>query len=275
MNNASLAVGSNLKRSARPPARGGYDPRAFGQTVRMHRLAQGIGLRGLAHQVRMSPEFLTQIERGQVVPEDKCVATLARKLDCPAAAPPRYRKLPIVPVSWDTEGDAAAVVVDACANSVNMTDLPVPVERIVERGLGLALAFENMRESGCWFYLPLKSFINPQSREIVIDTSLDPRRGPEVLLQYRFVLAHQIGHWHLHAQVRYELFGCHQAAYNEQEADLFASCLLMPEGRVRDEYERQRAAGAPVTVASMAQRFQVTDDAMRARLHRLGITGIA
>ena len=85
----------------------------------------------------------------------------------------------------------------------------------------------------------------------------------------RFTIAHEIGHFVLHQE------GCRPepgAAVNEagrveeREADAFAAELLMPEPLVREAVREQGPDSA-----RLAERFEVSRKAMRARLRHLGM----
>ncbi len=86
----------------------------------------------------------------------------------------------------------------------------------------------------------------------------------------RFTIAHEIGHFVLHAErLRPERGGHGNAAWKaqEREADQFAAELLMPEALVREAVVEQ---GRDVT--RLAGRFDVSRQAMQTRLRRLGLT---
>ena len=65
----------------------------------------------------------------------------------------------------------------------------------------------------------------------------------------------------------------------EEEANLFARCLLMPEHMLRDEVKRMVAAGgvgdllddANKAISTLAKRFGVTTVVMTLRLQELGL----
>jgi Zn-dependent peptidase ImmA (M78 family) len=146
--------------------------------------------------------------------------------------------------------------------------------------------------------------------EIVIDASLDPEERPRVEGRYRFTLAHEGGgHWRLHrplvqAYSRQEtLFGdtsrpavvCRSSQAKERvelQADLYASCLLMPRKLImrawRDTFRndhprilrRKDRIVVPGTrdnevmehfARPFAEQFLVSPIAMRIRLERLGL----
>jgi Zn-dependent peptidase ImmA (M78 family) len=117
---------------------------------------------------------------------------------------------------------------------------PVPVEDIIEFGLGLRLAFEDLRGR-----LKMDDVLGAtyvKIRKICADTSLN-RPGSEGRLC--FTLAHEAGHWVMHREyVDWArrgggfIFCRSQDAKKpiEWQADCFASCLLMPESLVRETF---------------------------------------
>jgi hypothetical protein len=119
---------------------------------------------------------------------------------------------------------------------------PVPVEDIIEFGLGLRLAFEDLREKPDMGDVLGATYV--QARKICADLSLD-RPGAESRLS--FTLAHETGHWVLHREfvdlARRDggFIFCRTRDAKmpiEWQADYFASCLLMPEALVREAFAR-------------------------------------
>ncbi len=144
-----------------------------------------------------------------------------------------------------------------------------------------------------------------------IDTRLDPSENPPRLGRYRFTLAHEIGHWRLHRSYYREdpaqaaLFdGRGQPAVVcragdkkipvEWQADTFASYLLMPKALVVAAWTEWRGNLDPVVLADLppvhvadgrdaanatldrfskplAEKFEVSAEAMRIRLEKLGL----
>jgi IrrE N-terminal-like domain len=96
----------------------------------------------------------------------------------------------------------------------------------------------------------------------------------------RFTIAHELGHWRLHAQrsvkarttfCRSEDIGgeparLRDAARIETEANRFAAALLMPEGTVR-----ALARELKLNVPALAARFEVSVPAMRIRMDSLDL----
>jgi hypothetical protein len=192
---------------------------------------------------------------------------------------------------------------------------PIPIEDIVEKHLKLRVEFNDLRRllglpggrrpdifGATWF----------ESGEIVIDESLDPEERPSIEERYRFTLAHEGGHWRLHRPLVQPNSGqgtrpptilCRSSQAKERvelQANLYASCLLMPRKLVmeawRDKFgndhphmpRRHSWIGVPrdmervaaslrffeelqYFVPPLAQRFIVSFTAMGIRLEKLGL----
>ena len=119
-------------------------------------------------------------------------------------------------------------------------------------------------------------------RIIGVNTAMSPRRQ-------RFAIAHAYAHLQLHTG-RQALIVCHQVqarspkegsatatAEMEQEANLWAAGLLMPEAAVREELSQQITTAhdsRDQLIDRMAARFEVSPEAMGWRLISLSlITG--
>ena len=111
------------------------------------------------------------------------------------------------------------------------------------------------------------------------EAALEPRgdghaivlRGGSDERRRRFTIAHEIGHFVLHPQrLAPERGGAVNAAWQgqEREADQFAAELLMPEHLVREAVVEH---GGDVT--RLADRFDVSRQAMQTRLRVLGLGG--
>ncbi len=150
------------------------------------------------------------------------------------------------------EKDALALLAEyAHARGITM-EAPIPIDDIVEKHLRIGIEFDDMHRR---FGVPRSRIgLDPDilgaiyfdKRRIVIDESLDPDSHPAMEGRYRFTLAHEGGgHWRLHRH----LFGtdplqtslldpnqppsviCRTSqakARIEVQADLYASCVLMP-----------------------------------------------
>jgi Zn-dependent peptidase ImmA (M78 family) len=150
------------------------------------------------------------------------------------------------------ERDAEALLAQyAHARGVEIR-APIPIEDIVEKHLKLRVEFDDLH---CLFGVPRGGFgtepdifgaIWLETGEIYIDESIDPEERPSIEGRYRFTLAHEGGgHWRLHRPLvevnsgQASLFGetprptvvCRSSQAKERvelQADLYASCLLMP-----------------------------------------------
>ena len=206
------------------------------------------------------------------------------------------------------ERDADALVAEYAHRRGTPITGPVPVEDILELHLGLTFAIEDLTAlfgtdgvlGAIWFNEQL----------VRIDTRLDPSENPSRLGRYRFTLAHEIGHWRLHRSYYREdpaqaaLFdGRGQPAFVcragdkipvEWQADTYASYLLMPKSLVVAAWKEWRGNLEPVVLGdlpsvtvsdgrdpanatldrfskTLAERFEVSAEAMRIRLEKLGL----
>jgi hypothetical protein len=207
------------------------------------------------------------------------------------------------------ERDADVLIAEYAQRHGAPVVAPVPVDDILELHLGLTFAIENLaalfRTDGVlgaiWF----------NEKLVRIDTRLDPSENPPRLGRYRFTLAHEIGHWRLHRSYYREdpaqaaLFdGRGQPAVVcragdkkipvEWQADTFASYLLMPKALVVAAWTEWRGNLDPVVLADLppvhvancrdaanatldrfskplAEKFEVSAEAMRIRLEKLGL----
>lgn len=121
---------------------------------------------------------------------------------------------------------------------------PIPVEDIVERYLNLRLIYDDLEKI---LGRNILGATYVESRTICINERLF-ENGPEGRLV--FTCAHEVGHWVLHRQYvnGWEGKGSKSNAIVctttnakepiEWQADYFASCLLMPEGEIREAFEK-------------------------------------
>ena len=89
-----------------------------------------------------------------------------------------------------------------------------------------------------------------------------------------FTIAHELGHYFLHGgkESSNEVFVSFRGDHNlrEAEADRFAAELLLPAGRVREEY---KSVIYP-TVSYLAEKFNVSKQAMGIKLDQMGLSYI-
>ncbi len=181
----------------------------------------------------------------------------------------------------------------------------IPVDMVVESALGLTLELDDLSKR-----LGAQDILGAtwiQSKTVVIDQSLEPSENPAMEGRFNFTLAHEAGHWVMHAHQiadipeQATLFDistapsivCRSSQRKdsmEWQADRFASYLLMPEDRIRsywreirgrldqylafEEIEAIKAESEypiPVTQVAkdMAEHFRVSGQAMQIRLEGL------
>src|SRR5262249_48650841 len=220
------------------------------------------------------------------------------------------------------ERDAAALLAEyAHAKGVEV-NAPIPIEPIIEKHLGLRVEFDDLHRvfglpGGARFGKKPDIFgaIWLESGEIVVDESLDPEERPLIEERYRFTLAHEVGHWRLHRplvqansdkETQRRTVVCRSSQAKERvelQANLYASCLLMPrklvlqawrdqfgddqprifppnswveapgeiERRIMAFFSGQDRSGLHEFALPFALRFLVSRTAMRIRLETLGL----
>ena len=159
------------------------------------------------------------------------------------------------------ERDAEALLAQYAHATGLEVKAPVPIEDIVEKHLKLRVEFDDLHRL---LGVPRGGFLGSEpdifgaiwleSGEIVIDESLDPEERPRIEGRYRFTLAHEGGgHWRLHRPLvqpnsgQASLFGdtprptvvCRSSQAKERvelQADLYASCLLMPRKLIKQAW---------------------------------------
>ena len=153
------------------------------------------------------------------------------------------------------EKDAQALLLDYARERGTQIEAPIPIDDIIEKHLKIGLEFDDTHRlfgvprSGMGFDPDILGAIFFEQKRIVIDESLDPDDNPAKEGRYRYTAAHEVGHWQLHRT----LFGnapaqtsllepnkapsvvCRSSQVKERielQADLYASCLLMPRSLV-------------------------------------------
>ena len=152
----------------------------------------------------------------------------------------------------EIERDAAALLAEFEQARGVTIKAPIPIEDIVEKHLKLGIEFDDTHRrfgvprSGLGFDPDILGAIFLDEARIVIDESLDPEENPSKEARYRFTVAHEGGgHWRLHRHLfannpaQALLFGgkaapsvvcrsSHAKERVERQADIYASCVLMP-----------------------------------------------
>ncbi len=229
------------------------------------------------------------------------------------------------------EKDAQALLADYARERGMPIEAPIPIDDIIEKHLKIGIEFDDTHRlfgvprSGIGFDPDILGAIFFDQKRIVIDESLDPDVNPAKEGRYRYTTAHEIGHWRLHRG----LFGkdpaqtsllepnaapsvvCRTSQAKERiefQADLYASCVLMPRKLVFAAWDKAfpdrkrrvlqpatpiehpfveiarfecRIPGAEFTETDdqaldsfakpFAEKFLVSPIAMRIRLERLGL----
>lgn len=183
----------------------------------------------------------------------------------------------------------------------------IPADAILEGVLDLTFEFDDLQSQYPGGEVLGATMVG--EKKVVIDQSLDPFENPSKSGRYVFTVAHEIGHWEMHrplilareAQLAMMAVSgvpsylCRSTMRKEPaeiQADKFAGYLLMPKERVlaawrdlhghltayiaTEELDELRAMWGDefpvVEVAkTMAQRFQVSGQAMQYRLEKLGL----
>lgn len=229
------------------------------------------------------------------------------------------------------EKDADALIAEYAHARQLTIRLPIPIDDIVEKHLKLGIEFDDLHRL---FDVPRSGFgLEPDiigamffdQKRIVIDESLDPDANRAKEGRYRYTLAHEAGHWRLHRGMigREPAQGslldtpgppsviCRKSDAKERvefQADLYASCLLMPRRMVHFEWKERLGRSSPLLLRDLrpngsvmmraerrvtelgqrdvdavddalleevaepfAQRFRVSRTAMRIRLERMGL----
>lgn len=135
---------------------------------------------------------------------------------------PRQTKETIDAAAHACLGHADAALLTRCA--------PVPVDEIIELKQKLRLHFVNLTER---FGPRTLGAIDVKRQTILIDSSLDGTNAAHSEPRLRFTLAHELGHWVLHAPHLDDTettFASERCSLRriEREADRFASALLLP-----------------------------------------------
>ena len=221
------------------------------------------------------------------------------------------------------EKDAQALLAEYAHVRGVLIEPPVAIEDIIEKHLKIGIEFDDTHRlfgvprSGIGFDPDILGAIFFEQKRIVIDESLDPDANPAKEARYRYTAAHELGHWRLHRG----LFGKDPAqtslldpnappsvicrtsqakARIELQADLYASCVLMPRKLVfaawdkafPDRKQRVLQPSEPIEhpfaeiernfdddenraldsfATPFAEKFLVSPIAMRIRLEKLGL----
>jgi hypothetical protein len=179
-----------------------------------------------------------------------------------------------VAVTPDPERTAGKVLAEFESSYGYDGTLPVPVEEIAD---SLARLQVDVRESLAGIpgvpqeAAGLSGMLLCRPVMTIYVNAREARRSPG---RGRFTVAHELGHWYLHAtdtgDENFQRFcrgpDLRAKRHQEGEANRFAACLLMPE-----ELLREYAAESHFNLALLGKRFDVSVPAMRLRLTTLGL----
>lgn len=159
---------------------------------------------------------------------------------------------------------------------------PIPIEEIVECTLDLSFEFDDLR--GIFNCPDILGASWLEEKRVVVDQSLDPTVFPENEGRYRFTVAHEVGHWILHAPAilakkrHPTLFDisdgkpsliCRSSSAKEPmewQADFFAGHLLMPETMIKTVWENltgnSRCMNVADEIQNLRMRFMLASEAV-------------
>ena len=205
------------------------------------------------------------------------------------------------------EDEAQLLIAEYGRDHEEIAEPPVPIDELLEIQCRLTVEVDDLRKlfksddvlGAIWFKDGL----------VKVDRTLDPHERPTMLGRFRFTLSHEAGHWRLHRKHYREdpsqahLFGgrgapafvCRSSEKPpvEWQADTFASYLLMPKKLVVAAWQEWRGGLDPVVLSTLppalahdqrspdnarlervckplAEKFEVSAEAMRIRLEKLG-----
>lgn len=157
----------------------------------------------------------------------------------------------------------------------------VPIEDIIENHLKIHLQF------GAIDKLTLAELDLEQGTVKVNTNLLNPDNDNFNEGRYNFTLAHEIGHWELHRHQiipnpdQGQLFSTNSnmiicrkdeaKEFIEQQADIFASYLLMPTDLMYQTYYKLNIYDEDELIKVMAATLKVSKQAMRIRLNKLNL----
>lgn len=205
------------------------------------------------------------------------------------------------------EDEAMLLIAEYGRDHEEITAPPVPVDELLEVQCKLTVEVEDLR--GLFKNDDVLGAIWFKDGLVRVDRTLDPHDRPAMLGRFRFTLSHEVGHWRLHRKhyredpAQAHLFGgrgapafvCRSSEKPpvEWQADTFASYLLMPKKLIVAAWQQWRGGLDPVALDTlpassghdhrdpgdlrlerfckpMAETFEVSAEAMRIRLEKLG-----
>jgi Zn-dependent peptidase ImmA (M78 family) len=170
----------------------------------------------------------------------------------------------------EIEAEACDILAGYARKTGTVITVPALILDDLLQNLGLRLeSYDLCKEFGAPDVL---GAIYLEKKLIRIDERLDADERPAMRGRFNFTLAHEIGHWCLHRgdaetrQTMGDLFGgpaqpsiiCRTSQQKERveiQADLFASCLLMPRTPLANAW-KQRIGREHIDLGSLRSRWQ-------------------
>jgi len=150
----------------------------------------------------------------------------------------------------------------------NITQCPVEIVRICQAE-GISVFEENLPKNVSGFIVIQNDHFEYYGTGRLIAVNIRDSAS-----RRRFTIAHELAHYILHKDESQEFYAHRDTGQNggiENEANIFASCVLMPKALVisllRDLRENATSA---MKIVHIAKNFAVSQDASRVRLEKLG-----
>jgi len=136
---------------------------------------------------------------------------------------------------------------------------PIPVDGILETHLGFSLGFDDLCSRFGMLGADILGLMFVDSREVLIDQSLDPDEHPEMEDRFHFTCGHETGHWCEHRSYIKQTpwVSCRSSQAKkpiERQADHFSACLLMPREHVLAAWSTHFGSSKPFVFADVADR---------------------
>jgi hypothetical protein len=161
---------------------------------------------------------------------------------------------------FQIDGLAETLLEECYGIPVSEITCPIQIEDIIESHLGLGFEMDDLEQREG--ELGINGALYVQERMIRIDSRLDPVENRHLEGRYRFTCAHEVGHWRLHRhkvernpdQLMFNLGVAEKPIkmcrvnetvskpgrvvdWDEYQADVYASSLLMPRPLIRQAFE--------------------------------------
>ena len=179
-------------------------------------------------------------------------------------------------MNFDEIEQDARCLIDEYSNQISpITNPPVPVDKIADLYLDLSILYEDLDEE--------------TSGSINLNTGLITINQNDPLRRQRFFLGHEVGHYRLHrgefdfqtlllpifAEESTIICRKDDSSRRETEANVFSASLIMPRTLIDPIFQSEKRRtpkniAEQVIIRILADKFQVSRDAMRYRLQNLG-----